>query len=148
MWHNQVQLQIYMWLERILNGNEWEGVFTYVSKDDCTVVSAPIKFNQRIIDEVVIPILDMINDAYEKKDAMIIPVPDPVIYNKNRHQFETNWLCKYCDYHKQCVGKDWVLEASKLVAAKNLEQAKHTADMPHLQPKEKPIISVVSNEPN
>lgn len=70
-WHNQIQLQIYLWLERVLFGREVQGIFSYVSKDDCTVESCPIKFNQLIIDEVVIPSLEIINTAYEKRLPMI-----------------------------------------------------------------------------
>lgn len=65
-YHNQIQLQIYMWLERVLHGNEWEGVFSYISKDDCTVESAPVKYNPNIINEIVIPALDIVNEGYEK----------------------------------------------------------------------------------
>lgn len=65
-WHNQIQLQIYMWLERVLFGNQWEGIFSYISKDDCTVESSPVKFNQAIIDEVVIPVLDIVSAGYDR----------------------------------------------------------------------------------
>ncbi len=65
-WHNQVQLQIYLWLERKLFNNEWEGIFSYISKDDCTIDYAAVKFNPVIIDEIVIPALDLLNEAYEK----------------------------------------------------------------------------------
>lgn len=65
-YHNQIQLQIYMWLERELFQNEWDGLFTYVSKDDCTVQSAAVKFNPQIINEVVLPALDILSDIYGK----------------------------------------------------------------------------------
>ena len=104
-WHNQIQLQIYMWLERILDrhtcldcatfkfsnveiicpecGKPMEnhgkkpvekypqGIFSYISKDDCTVASCAVKFNQRIIDEIVIPSLEIINAAYERRLPML-----------------------------------------------------------------------------
>lgn len=63
-WQNQIQLQTYLWLERILNKNEWDGVFAYISKDDCTVDGSAVKFNQSIIDEIVLPTLNVLNAAY------------------------------------------------------------------------------------
>ena len=69
-WQNQIQIQIYMWLERELFGNEWEGIFSYISKDDCTVISVPVKFNRKFIDQIVLPILDIIDAEYmAKKDT-------------------------------------------------------------------------------
>jgi hypothetical protein len=140
-WNNQVQLQIYMWLERMINGNDWDGVFFYVSKDDCTVEGAPIRFNQNIIDEVVIPALDIINEAYEKRDATLAPVPDSVVFNKGKGQYQKNWLCTYCDFHNQCTSPNWILEAGNEVARKNKELKEGLGNMPHLQKKEKPIIT-------
>lgn len=70
-WHNQIQLQIYLWLERVIYNREVQGIFSYVSKDDCTVESCPIKFNQLIIDEIVVPSLEILNSAYEKRLPMI-----------------------------------------------------------------------------
>lgn len=78
-WNNQIQLQIYMWLERVLFKNEWEGIFSYISKDDCTVESAPVKFNQAIIDEVVIPVLDIVAAGYER----IKPLADERVRLRN-----------------------------------------------------------------
>lgn len=120
-WQNQIQLQIYMWLERILNHNEWEGIFSYISKDDCTVESAPIKFNQRIIDEIVIPALDIINEGFEKKDPNIAPLPPLSVFNEEKQQWQTNWLAKYCDYHTHCAGAGWILEAQDEVYRRNKE---------------------------
>lgn len=120
-WHNQVQLQVYMWLERILFNNQWEGIFSYVSKDDVTVIGAPVKFNQNIIDQVVIPALDIISAAYEKKDPLLAPTPEIVVYSEAKHQFQKNWLATYCEYHQQCAGAGWLLEATNLVTTKNKE---------------------------
>lgn len=120
-WHNQIQLQVYMWLERILFNNNYEGMFSYISKDDCTVESAPIKFNQRIIDEVVIPSLDIINEGFEKKDPNIAPLPSLSVFNASRNQWQTNWLAKYCDWHNLCAGDIWLLDAAAEVARKNKE---------------------------
>lgn len=140
-WQNQVQLQTYMWLERILNGNEWEGVFSYVSKDDVTVVGAPVKFNQAIIDEVVIPALDIIAEAYAKKDPSLAPVPPLVIFNNIKSQYETNWLCKFCEFHNQCAGVSWTTEAETEVKRLN---ASHKNSMHSFvaSAKPKPTISV------
>lgn len=105
-WHNQIQLQIYMWLERILDRymcddcahfkmsnqpvncpecgkpmrNDGkkpdkiypQGIFSYISKDDCTVASAAVKFNQAVIDEIVIPSMDIVSDAVGKRIPLIM----------------------------------------------------------------------------
>ena len=120
-WHNQVQLQIYMWLERVLFNNQVEGIFSYISKDDCTVESAPVKFNQRIIDEVVIPALDIINEGFEKKDPNVAPVPVLAVFNEKKQQWQINWLAKYCNWHNHCAGGGWLLEATDEVVRKNKE---------------------------
>jgi hypothetical protein len=120
-WQNQIQLQIYMWLERELHGNEWEGIFSYISKDDCTVESAPVKFNRRIIDEIVIPALDIINEGYEKKDPNIAPLPSHSVFQEDKGQWQMNWLAKYCDYHNECAGGAWLLEAQDEVYRRNKE---------------------------
>ena len=141
-WNNQIQLQIYMWLERKLNGNEWDGVFSYVSKDDVTVIGAPVKFNQQIIDEIVIPALDILAEAYAKKDPMLAPIPSAVVYNNSKAQYQKNWLCTYCNFHNSCAGSGWVLEATAEVTRKNKEAKDKMGDMPHLN-KIKPVITVV-----
>jgi len=147
-WHNQIQLQIYMWLERILYNHQYEGIFSYISKDDCTVESAPVKFNQHIIDEVILPILEIINAAYEaivasgllaKRDAAdgeakqfvqneinalinsIVPLPAHSIFNENKGQWQRNWLATYCSHHNHCAGGGWLLEATDEVVRKNKE---------------------------
>ena len=127
-WHNQIQLQIYMWLERELFKNSYEGIFSYISKDDCTVESAPVKFNQRIIQEIVIPALDIINEGYEKKDPNVAPLPAMSIFNEDKEQYQKNWLCTYCDYHNHCAGAGWLLEAMDEVSRRNKEyKASHPA---------------------
>lgn len=139
-WNNLIQLQVYMWLERVLNGNTWEGIFSYVSKDDVTVVGAPVKFNQKIIDEVVIPALDIISEAYEKKDPNLAPIPEAVIYSVPRHQYQKNWLCTYCDYHSKCAGSNWMTEAAALVSKKNTEMKEKMNDMPHLKKTKSKVV--------
>lgn len=120
-WHNQVQLQTYMWLERQLFGNEYDGMFTYVSKDDVTVKGCAVKFNQAIIDQIVIPTLDTIAAAYAAKDPMLAVLPPPVVYNEAKHQYQKNWIATYCEYHNQCAGPGWLLEAGDEVTRRNKE---------------------------
>jgi len=120
-WQNQIQLQIYMWLEREIFGNELDGIFSYISKDDCAVISAPVKYNPRFINEIVKPALEIINEAYEKKDPTIAPLPSMTIFNEARSQWQINWLCKYCNYHNHCAGAGWILEAKDEVFRKNKE---------------------------
>lgn len=118
-YQNQIQLQVYLWLRRKLYNDVVDGMFCYVSKDDCTIVSVPVKYNENIINEIVIPALELLNEAYEKQDASVCPVPDTITFNKQRRQFNKNWLCSYCSYHKLCAGQDWEDVASKEVTAKN-----------------------------
>lgn len=145
-WHNQIQLQIYLWLERELFNNEWEGVFSYVSKDDVTIVSAPIRYNPEIIEQIVKPTLDLLAEAYEKRDPNLVPVPEMVIWNKSNERFERNWLCTYCDHHEKCVSKDWSGEAMALITAKNKEASDKTKSF-SIKSKEKPMISVATLSP-
>lgn len=142
-WNNQIQLQIYLWLERMQYGNAYDGLFTYVSKDDVTVIGTAVKFNQRIIDEVVIPQLDFISSAYLAKDPGSVPIPSLITYSKSRGQWQKNWLATYCDFHETCAGKGWVLEAQEQVQRKNKE-AKESIPTAHLSKKEQPIIQVIS----
>lgn len=135
-WNNQIQLQVYMWLERILYGNNWDGVFSYISKDDCTVVGASIKFNQKVIDEIVIPTLDIINEGYTTKNPQATPLPPMIIFSDAKHQYQRNWIASYCEYHSLCAGKGWILEAMNLVAQKNKE-LKNTMPAPEKKTKSK-----------
>ena len=146
-WHNQIQLNIYMWLERELDvyvdakGNivltneptpdltpapqhkltSPEGVFSYISKDDCTIVGTPVKFNPKVIEEIVLPALSVIAEGYMRRDPNIAPCPDLAVWNESKGQFQQNWLAKYCKYHTKCAGAGWVLEATEQVKTKNKE---------------------------
>ena len=97
------------------------GIFCYISKDDCTISQAPVKFNQRIIDEVVIPALDAVAEAYEKRDVTLAPLPPLVRFEESKNQNQVNWLCKYCEFHNQCAGAGWLLEAQNEVTRLNKE---------------------------
>lgn len=176
-WHNQVQLETYLWLERILDpyqcttckkvilSNEVpkcaqckdkgnivsapelklkspHGVFSYISKDDCTVIGAPVQYNPRFTNEIIIPTLDIINEAYTKKDPNLAPLPSMVIYSEAKHQYQKNWLCTYCDYHTLCAGAGWILEATNLVTQRNKE-LKSAMVNPHAVKKKKAVIGVV-----
>ncbi|MBI4092176.1 MAG: hypothetical protein HY427_03170, partial [Candidatus Levybacteria bacterium] len=124
---------------RILNGNNWDGVFSYISKDDCTVIGAPIRFNQHIIDEIVIPALDVINEGYTTNNPNVAPLPPIVIFSEARHQYQKNWLCMYCEYHNLCAGAGWVLEATNLVTQRNKE-LKAAMPNPYAAKKVKPKV--------
>lgn len=142
-YHNQIQLQIYMWLEREIYGRELDATLIYVSKDDCTVISAAIKYNPEIIENVVKPALDIIDEAYAKRDPKLAPVPPMTVFNEAKHQYQKNWLATYCDYHASCLHAGWVLEASNLVTQRNKE-LKSAMVNPHAEKKAKPDIKVVS----
>lgn len=118
------------------------GIFCYISKDDCTISQAPIKFNQEIIDEVVIPAMDIIAYGYANKCPEKVPAPAPVTFDELKHQYQKNWLCTYCDYHSQCAGKGWVAEATAEITRKNKE-IQSTMINKYNVPKEKPTIRVV-----
>lgn len=139
--HNQIQLQTYLWLRRILFNDPVDGIFAYVSKDDCTVACAPVKFNQRIIDEVVIPALDIVAEAYAKKDASQVPVPNSVVFSDSKGQYQKNWMATYCEYHEQCCGKGWIMEATNMVTQRNKEHANRMSEFAHTIKKEKPVIT-------
>jgi len=146
-WHNQIQLEIYLWLERILepykdkNGKviltndptpdltpapeeklvNPQGIFSYISKDDCTVIGAPIQYNPHFVDEIILPALDIINEGYSTKNPDFAPLPSLVIFSEAKHQYQKNWLCTYCEYHNSCAGAGWILEATNLVTQRNKE---------------------------
>lgn len=103
-WNNLVQIQCYLWLRRQLFNDPVDGIFCYVSKDDVTVASAPVRFNPHIIDEIVIPALDIINEGYTTKNPNVAPVPSLAIFAEAKHQYQKNWLATYCEYHSLCCG--------------------------------------------
>lgn len=180
-WQNQIQLETYLWLERILEVYECsefcgnvvlsnvepscadcirhrqtdgkmksaphlkldkpQGLFTYISKDDCTVIACPIKYNPHFIDEIVIPALDIINEGYTTRNAEVAPLPPLVIYSEAKQQFQKNFLATYCNYHEVCAGAGWVLEATNLVTTRNKEM-KEAMKNPHAEKKVKPVIGV------
>lgn len=175
-WNNQIQLQTYLWLERILEPykchhcgkvilsnkeptclqckeksniklameeklREPQGVFSYISKDDCTVIGAPIRYNVRFVHEIIQPALDIINEGYTTKNPEVAPLPSMVIFSEAKHQYQKNWLASYCDYHSKCAGAGWVLEATNLVTQRNKE-LKATMVNPHAEKKKKPTIGV------
>lgn len=117
------------------------GVFSYVSKDDCTVIGAPVKYNPRIIQEVVLPALDVICEAYEKKDPSLAPVPSLVVYDDTKGQHQKNWLATYCEFHSQCAGAGWILEAQNAITQKNKEAASAMQNFVQMNKKEKPVIT-------
>lgn len=182
-YQNQMQIQTYLWLRRILpnvfhrhhyedHGTEteiiytnmtkqalWEyrgmrgddklepqekpdwsdlnGSFAYISKDDCTVAQAPVKFNMRIINETVLPALQWVMDAYLAKTPEVVPLPPLAVYDKSRGQWKKNWLCTYCEHHCSCAGAGWVMEAQAEVARLNKEG---TLSNPHSSKPAKPLI--------
>lgn len=183
-YQNQMQIQTYLWLRRILpfvfvrkdtgeiiytnftkqllweyrgckpddvltpiekpDNSNLNGIFTYVSKDDCTTQQAPVRFNMRIIEETVQPALDAVVEAYLAKEPAGLPLPPLAIYDKSRGQWKKNWLCTYCDYHSKCAGAGWVMEAQNEVARLNAQQAM-TMGSDHLIKKEAPKIEVAKS---
>ena len=165
-WHNQLQIETYLWFERILEpykdekGNiiltneptsdlisapeeklvSPQGIFSYISKDDCTVIGAPVQYNPRIIEEIIKPAIEIVNEGYEKKDPTVAPPPPLIIFSEAKHQYQKNWLCTYCEYHNLCAGGGWLIEATNLVTTRNKELKKV---MPKPEKKSKPKIEVV-----
>lgn len=120
------------------------GIFSYISKDDCTVIGAPVKFNQRIIDECVLPALELIITGYTQRDPKLVDVPSLAVYSDTKHQYQKNWLCTYCDYHCSCAGAGWESEAANLVVQKNKElKASGDGMFAHTVKAVKPTIEVV-----
>lgn len=116
-WQHQIQLQTYLWLRRELYHEELNGYFAYVSKDDCTIVGVPVKYNENIINEIVIPILDLLNEAYEQKNPELLPIPQPIIFDKGK--YKKNWLATYCNFHNLCAGVGWALGIEDRVKVSN-----------------------------
>ncbi|KKT20035.1 MAG: hypothetical protein UW07_C0019G0007 [Candidatus Nomurabacteria bacterium GW2011_GWF2_43_8] len=139
-WHNQIQLQIYMWLERELFGNNYDADLIYVSKDDVTVAHSALKYNPDIIEKIVKPALNIINEGYTSKNPNVAPLPPMVIFSEAKHQYQKNWLATYCEFHSSCAGAGWILEATNLVTQRNKELK---AAMPSAPKKIKPKIEVV-----
>lgn len=180
-WNNQIQLQTYLWLRRILpnvfiikhadrdeeeilytnltweeavlhkqgyslvkvaDKQDWEtlqlgGVFSYISKDDCQVAGAPVKFNPLIISEIVEPVIAMVEAAYQKVKPQVesgatqesinnliaseLPAPSLSVWDAGKQQWQINWLCKYNDWADHCYGTGWLLIAQDEVRRKNKE---------------------------
>ncbi len=106
-WQHQIQLQCYLWLRRKLYNDNVNGYYAYISKDDCSIQGVPVKFNQNIINDIIIPILDLLNEAYEKQNPELLPLPEPIVYDKKTGKYKRNWLCTYCNYHSLCAGEMW-----------------------------------------
>ena len=98
-----------------------QGCFSYISKDDCTVIGAPIQYNPHFVDEIIQPALDIINEGYTTKNPSIAPVPPMTIFAEAKHQYQKNWLCTYCEYHEHCAGAGWLIEATNQVTVRNKE---------------------------
>ena len=103
------------------DNSDLNGSFAYISKDDCTTIQAPVKFNMRIIEEVVKPAIETVVGAYLAKNPEMSPLPPLTLYDKSRGQYKKNWLCTYCEYHCKCAGAGWVLEAQAEVTRLNKE---------------------------
>lgn len=144
-YQNQIQLQTYLWLERVLGISQDDGIFFYVSKDDVTVEGATVRFNQNFVDNIILPALDIVADAYAAKNPELAPVPPAVVFNKDKNMWQKNWLATYCEFHCQCAGANWILEAEKEVKQKNkeLKEGLGSKFTDHLTKKEKPTINVV-----
>jgi len=118
------------------------GIFSYISKDDCTVIGAPIQFNPHIVDDIIIPALDIINEGYTSKNPEVAPLPPMIIFAEAKHQYQKNWLCTYCEFHSSCAGAGWILEATNMVTDKN-KQLKVAMASSHTEKKIKPKLEVV-----
>ena len=116
-WQHQIQLQTYLWLRRELFKDNVDGYYAYISKDDCTINGVAVKYNENIIKDIVLPILDLLNEAYEKQDPSMLPLPDPIIFDKGK--YKKNWLCTYCNWHGLCAGEIWALNLDEQVKIKN-----------------------------
>ena len=123
------------------DNSELTGIFCYISKDDCMISYAPIVFNKNIIDEVVLPAMDLISDGYVAKNPSLIPVPEITRYEESQHQHQVNFICKYCDYHNSCAGSGWLLEANAEVTRKNTELKRAMVNQ-FAEKKSKPMIAV------
>ena len=93
-----------------------------------------------MVDEIIVPALDIINEGYMSKNPEVAPLPPMVIFSEAKHQYQKNWLCTYCEYHSSCDGAGWILEATNLVTNRNKELKNA---MPTPIKKSKPKIEVI-----
>lgn len=83
--HHKKQLGLYLKALEIEKGS-----VLYLSKDDLRIEEYPVYLNDKKLMKSIDNEIDLLNEAWEKKDPSILPLPDE------------NWKKKYCDYHDMC----------------------------------------------
>jgi CRISPR/Cas system-associated exonuclease Cas4 (RecB family) len=114
--HHELQTTAYMWLLRD-RFPDMEANICYVSKDDLSVLTAPVEYKEENVAEVKRQ-LSALNQAWE---AQTPPEPAPaVIFDNSLGKWVVNWQAKYCNSHDQCTGDpEWLSKAEKEVKALN-----------------------------
>lgn len=67
-----------------------EGRIIYVSKDDMSILEYPVFLKDKVLEEVVLNQLQILNEAWRLK---LPPLPAP----------KDSWQAKYCSHHKKCL---------------------------------------------
>lgn len=84
---HEYQLWLYLKLLKIQ-----EGSIIYISKDDLSMLEYPVYLSDSKLEAEVMNELKLLNEAWNKKDPSILPLPDG-----------KSWQAKYCRYHSNCI---------------------------------------------
>jgi CRISPR/Cas system-associated exonuclease Cas4 (RecB family) len=114
--HHELQTTAYMWMLRE-RYPDLRAFICYVSKDDLSVLTAPVEYKEENVEEVKRQ-LAALNAAWEKQEP-----PEPaaaVVFDANLAKWVVNWQAKYCSAHDQCTGDpEWLPKAEAQVKALN-----------------------------
>ena len=88
---HQYQLWTYLYLLNIDRGK-----LVYVSKDDLAIMEFEVRKDNEKLKNEVMTILNLLNEAWKKKDPLILPLPD-----------KDSWQARYCRYHKRCIKAEY-----------------------------------------
>jgi len=86
MRQHEMQLWTYLYLLDIEKGS-----IIYLSKDDLSILEYVIWRDDESLKDEVLSELELLNEAWEKQDPSILPLPDE------------DWKADYCSYHEQCI---------------------------------------------
>lgn len=85
--HHEYQLWTYLKLTGINYGR-----IVYIEKDYLSIQEYVVKLEDKEIASEVISQLELLNNAWDKKDITLLPLPD-----------KKSWQHKFCNYHNKCL---------------------------------------------
>jgi CRISPR/Cas system-associated exonuclease Cas4 (RecB family) len=121
---HKLQALFYLWRLRNyghpdlpqVNFSNINGRLIYVSRDDLSRLVIPVDYSENAVQQIVEQ-LEVLNSSWKKDE--LPPVPDPVIYDKDKGKWGINWVCDFCGYHELCAGRDWRVRAEQEVKERN-----------------------------